>query len=140
MAQAEMTRAERSLADFLGSWSISRRIAQAKGPEATFRGTAVWQKVDGGALYHETGQLQIEGQGALTAEQRYIWRDDLSVWFDEDRFFHNVPQLGGEVGHYCAPDQYDGCYDFTGWPVWSVTWNVSGPRKSYRSVTEYRRS
>ena len=133
-----MAQMERSLADFIGSWSVSRQITHHGGPNAQLTGTAVWRLIRGGALYHETGQLKIAGQGAMTAEQRYIWRDDLSVWFDETRFFHNVPVLGGAVGHFCSPDQYDGTYDFSRWPVWSVTWDVSGPRKAYRSVTSYR--
>lgn len=129
----------RDLSDFLGAWNVSRQILQDTGPNATFAGQGIWTDHGDHALYKEMGVLSIDGQGSLSAEQSYIWHSDLSVWFDETRFFHNVPVSGGDVGHFCAPDQYDGCYDFSTWPQWSVVWSVSGPRKSYRSETAYRR-
>jgi hypothetical protein len=73
------------------------------------------------------------------AERRYLWSADLSVWFEDGRFFHNVPPHGGPTAHWCDPDQYDGQYDFADWPAFRVTWRVRGPRKDYRMETLYRR-
>jgi hypothetical protein len=72
-------------------------------------------------------------------ERRYLWALDLSVLFEDGRFFHKVPPLGGATAHWCDPDQYDGMYDFSDWPEFAVTWHVRGPRKDYRMETQYRR-
>ena len=51
--------------------------------------------------------------------------------------FHRVPPLGGDSGHWCDPDQYDGSYDFSAWPAFTVTWSVRGPRKAYLMSSRY---
>lgn len=128
---------ERRLQDFLGAWAIDRRIVQDDGSEGVFKGVAEWRADGEGALYVETGQLWLGGQGPFSAERRNRWAKDLGVCFEDGRFFHHVPAQGGEVSHWCPPDQYDGRYDFSRWPVWQVTWRVAGPRKAYASTTTY---
>ncbi|SMX50864.1 DUF6314 family protein [Maliponia aquimaris] len=125
------------LAEFLGRWRIAREIIQDDGTRGTFDGVAVWTPEGDGALYVETGTLSLGGQGRFAAERRYRWGGDLGVFFDDGRFFHQVPPLGGPVGHWCPPDQYDGTYDFGAWPRWQVIWHVRGPRKAYVSTTTY---
>ncbi|WP_301182904.1 DUF6314 family protein [Roseovarius sp. PS-C2] len=139
MSEAESDKAARVLADFEGRWRMARRIGQANGPDARLEGEACWSPVAEGLLCEERGVLSVEGQLPLAAHRRYLWRSDLSVWFDDGRYFHQVPGQGGPCGHWCDPDQYDGVYDFSRWPVWRCTWQVRGPRKDYRMVTEYRR-
>ncbi|WP_323769916.1 DUF6314 family protein [Antarctobacter sp.] len=130
----------RTLTDFLGAWRVERSIRQDDGSEGRFEGTAEWRPEDGGALYRETGQVWLGGQGPFLAERKNRWATDLRVFFEDGRFFHQVPPQGGEVAHWCPPDQYDGLYDFARWPVWQVTWRVDGPRKAYVSSTTYTRA
>jgi len=127
----------RVLADFEGRWRMARRIVQADGGRAELTGEAVWRRVDEGLLCEEAGRLCVEGQPPLEARRCYLWRDDLTVWFDDGRFFHSVPVRGGACAHWCDPDQYDGQYDFSRWPEWRCIWQVRGPRKDYRMVTGY---
>jgi len=128
----------RVLADFMGVWALSRRITHATGTEAGFEGTAVWQPGPEGALYRETGVL-VTGAQQFQAERAYLWSTDLTVCFDDGRYFHKVPPLGGTAAHWCDPDQYNVTYDFDPWPDWQATWHVRGPRKDYTMVSRYRR-
>lgn len=123
---------------FLGEWRLSREIVQGDGMRGGFEGVASWELEGEGALYVERGTLDF-GAGRFAAERRYRWGADLAVYFEDGRLFHHVPEAGGEVHHWCAPDRYDGVYDFTGWPEWQVRWNVRGPRKDYSMVSRYCR-
>ncbi len=134
-----MAEQARVLKDFEGEWRVLRRISNADGPDSRFDGRAVWTAGEDGLHYLETGHLSISGHKPFEAERRYFWAPDLSVYFDDGRFFHQVPATGGATGHWCDPDQYDGDYDFTGWPAFKVQWSVKGPRKNYTMVSEYCR-
>ena len=127
------------LADFEGEWRLERRIVHDDGTRARLQGMALFRRVPEGLAYEEVGRLMVPGQPEMEARRAYLWQPDLTVWFEDGRFFHRVPGEGGETGHWCDPDQYDGCYGFDEWPVWRVTWNVRGPRKAYRMESEYRR-
>ncbi|MDD9729680.1 DUF6314 family protein [Mameliella sp. AT18] len=127
----------RDLGAFLGVWQVSRQIRQDDGARGRFEGTARWQADGTGAIYCERGQFWLGGQGPFVAERSYRWDADLTVYFEDGRLFHQVPAQGGAVAHWCPPDQYDGHYDFSDWPRWSLRWRVSGPRKGYQSLTRY---
>lgn len=129
----------RKLADFEGQWRVERFIQPKEGPEARFLGTALWAASGTGLSYHETGLMTLDGHAPMQAERRYFWADDLSVYFDDGRFFHRVPETGGLTEHWCDPDSYALRYDFGKWPQFRVNWNVTGPRKDYRAETEYTR-
>ncbi|MEP3055419.1 DUF6314 family protein [Ascidiaceihabitans sp.] len=129
----------RVLADFEGRWRIARRIMPSGQPEAAFNGEGGFARSDGGLAYHESGQLQIPGQTAMQSERRYVWDKDLNVFFQDGRFFHSVPNAGGETEHWCDPDHYYVTYLFEKWPRWRVTWRVLGPRKDYLMITDYSR-
>ena len=131
---------ERALADFEGRWSLQRHITHDAAAPARFVGQAVWSPHDGGMTYRETGVLTIEGAPPMPSERRYWWAPDLSVYFDDGRFFHRVPALGGDTAHWCDPDQYEVRYTFDLWPEFQVEWQVSGPRKSYRMHSSYSRA
>ena len=75
----------------------------------------------------------------MAAKQTYLWDRGLAVSFADGRPFHVVPPAGGPVAHDCAPDRYEGAYDFSAWPRWRVIWDVTGPRKSYSMSTLYTR-
>jgi len=104
------------------------------GAEARFEGVAEWTPE---GAYEERGVLSVQGQPPMQAERRYRWDADLSVYFEDGRFFHKVPPSGGETGHWCDPDQYDVVYDFGTWPRWQVSWQVLGPRKNYEMISDY---
>ncbi|WP_104017004.1 DUF6314 family protein [Roseovarius nitratireducens] len=131
----------RRLQDFEGEWRLSREVVEADGRRATVTGRAVWSRAGTGLAnelaYVETGEMRLPGTPPMQVERRYHWAQDLSVFFADGRFFHRVPPEGGETAHWCDPDQYDGAYDFSRWPEFTVTWAVRGPRKDYRMMTIY---
>jgi len=135
---------QRSLDDFLGRFSVERRIEDRRaGAQSWFEGRAEITAQDDGALYLEKGDL-ILGAQRFTAERSYLWRPAgarIEVLFDDGRPFHDFdPVSGGQATeHLCGDDVYRGGYDFREWSCWSVTWEVSGPRKDYASVTWYVR-
>jgi hypothetical protein len=131
---------DRSLGDFLGRWDITRKIVPSQGPHADFSGQGVWRAATGGAAYRETGLLNVQGAAPMTAERGYFWGDDLAVLFEDGRFFHQVPPGGGRATHFCDPDTYVVEYDFAGWPAFSVTYTVTGPRKDYVMHSHYTRA
>jgi hypothetical protein len=135
-----LTAPRRSLEDFEGVWSLARWITHGDGTQARVEGQARWVRRAEGADYVETGTLSMPGQPPLMTERRYLWDAGLSVFFEDGRLFHRVPPAGGRVSHWCDPDRYEGLYDFSAWPVFEVSWTVSGPRKEYHMHTIYRRA
>ncbi|WP_299657242.1 DUF6314 family protein [uncultured Tateyamaria sp.] len=130
---------ERTLADFAGLWVIERAIVPRQGSAAQFMGKAEWTPTADGLDYIETGTLHMEGAPPMQAERRYRWTRDLSVYFDDGRFFHKVPAFGGRTPHFCDPDTYVGTYDFGEWPDFTVSWDVRGPRKDYQMISTFTR-
>ncbi|MGI3171576.1 DUF6314 family protein [Pseudooceanicola sp. C21-150M6] len=131
------------LADFEGSWVVARQIRNAVGPDYVFDGRAVFARDREGLVYREEGQMRTEGSAPMAARRVYLWRQGdagIEVFFEDGRFFHLIgPGAEVSAGHDCAPDRYDVQYDFRDWPVWSSVWEVSGPRKSYRMESVFRR-
>ena len=127
----------RVLADFAGRWTIARRIIQAGQPQARFEGIAEWTPSGADLAYHEEGFLHLAGQPPIRAQRRYLWKPDLSVWFEDGRLFHHVPPTGGGAEHWCAPDTYRVRYRFGQWPRFETTWRVTGPRKNYAMISTF---
>ncbi len=134
-----------ALPDFQGRWSLRRTILDRMGDaEGQFEGEATFTSMEVGLAYHEEGVLAFPGRPALRAERRYFWRDGpggrIEVLFHDGRPFHDIePGSGATATHLCAPDLYQVSYDFTVWPRWTATWQVSGPRKDYEMVSQYSR-
>ncbi len=134
----------RGLDDFIGAYRVSRVITDHRaGVESRFEGRAEIATCEGGARYVETGAL-IMNEQRFEAERQYLWRQDagrIHVDFADGAVFHDFdPETGGQASeHLCGEDMYRGGYDFSEWTCWSVTWEVLGPRKDYRSVTWYVR-
>lgn len=134
----------RKLEDFLGSYTVSRTICDRKArAESRFEGQAEIVANAIGAVYREAGQL-IVGDQRFEAERRYLWRPKgalIEVRFGDGRAFHDFdPVAGGQATeHLCGEDMYRGGYDFGEWSCWAVTWDVTGPRKDYTSVSWYVR-
>lgn len=121
---------------FIGDWRLEREIRHHDGGSARFDGHARWIREGTGALYIERGTL-VMPQARYSAERRYRWDRALRVHFEDGRIFHRVPAAGGAAEHWCDPDRYEVFYDFTGWPVWTARWRVSGPRKDYVLLSRY---
>ncbi|WP_321363012.1 DUF6314 family protein [uncultured Celeribacter sp.] len=139
------------LQDFAGLWSMAREIEDLRaGAFSELTGTCRFVAEEGGGLQqHEQGLLHLPGrQTPLQAERRYIWRStaphevarDISVFFDDGRFFHSFDPNTSKpkAAHACAPDAYEVQYDFSDWPVWQADWRVTGPRKDYLSRSVFR--
>lgn len=132
-----------TLWDFEGAWVLERRILHDDGPDAKFRGSARFIPDETGLIYEEKGLMKIDGHRPVSAQRRYLWREDedgaIEVLFEDGRAFHRIDGDAPEDSHWCDPDTYDVRYEFGHWPDWISTWKVSGPRKSYRMVSNYRR-
>lgn len=132
----------RGLRDFVGRYKIVRQIKDTRAQvESRFEGEAEIALTDNGADYGEKGLL-IMGEQRFQAERRYLWRSSgahIAVLFDDGRPFHDFDPLAGgrATEHLCGADWYRGGYELVNWPVWSVTWDVEGPRKLYKSSTTY---
>ncbi|NCQ24205.1 MAG: trigger factor [Rhodobacteraceae bacterium CG17_big_fil_post_rev_8_21_14_2_50_63_15] len=129
----------RQLCDFEGVWAFRREIVEAQGAPIFVLGQTLWSPGEAGLVCEETGVLQKPGHPPMQVGRRTFWGPDLSVRFADGRVFHQVPGLGGAVSHWCDPDQYDGTYDFSEWPAFTVVWRVRGPRKDYQMQTRYWR-
>ncbi len=131
---------------FEGVWRIERVISdRASGSYGHFNGRArLWRSLDGLA-YHEEGMLDLGAATALKAERKYFWQiqvpSRIEVYFEDGRFFHafhpNEKQWQAE--HICSPDHYQVAYEFKANTHWQSVWDVSGPKKSYRMVSNYSR-
>lgn len=128
---------------FIGKYSLARKILDERaGQEFRFQGNAEIFAVQDGYRYLEIGTLQMPSVAPMKAERSYLWReagDKVEVFFKDGRPFHYFdPIQGGRATeHLCGADWYRGGYELSEWPVWTVTWDVEGPRKLYHSTTTY---
>ena len=141
-----MTETMLTRADFLGEWTLSRRIDdRLTGRSGMFEGMARFTAAgDDIAIYDESGLLQLGDAPALTAERRYLWQFEaevVTVRYADGRDFYRFHPAGRgvEVVHECDPDTYRVIHDFTAWPRWQAIWSVTGPRKDYRLRSAWRR-
>lgn len=131
--------------DFAGVWTISRQITDMRILESgTLQGEAEFTPTDAGLHYHERGTLVFAGGAPVLAERSYQWtftEDAVHVAHGDGTPFHSFALTGGPEAtpHLCGEDMYRGVYSFVSFPDWRVTWSVTGPRKNYRSVTDYSR-
>ncbi|MFT5630721.1 MAG: hypothetical protein ACI82I_001067 [Gammaproteobacteria bacterium] len=134
------------LADFLGDWRLTRQITDAlHGQDGQLDGLARFASDGDGLHYTENGQLTLTTGAVLQADRTYLWNTDangIAVRFADGTAFHRFDPIGHTTGttHLCGADTYNVAYDFEHWPNWSATWNVTGPRKNYRSISRYNRA
>ncbi len=132
-----------SAVDFEGNWRIQREITDMRILESgTLEGEAHFTAKENGLLYHERGMLRFAGGAPVLAERSYQWSfqdDEVFVAYADGTPFHCFARVGAPVAtpHLCGEDMYRGLYSFVRFPQWQVTWTVKGPRKNYRSVTQY---
>ncbi len=135
----------RTLDDFEGRWTLSRRIDDAlSGDVLRFAGEAVFVPDEAGLRYVETGLLHAPGRAPMKGSRVYLWRtaaDGVDVFFENGRPFHHIaPGDAPKDHHDCPPDDYRVAYDFGGWPDWQARWRVTGPRKDYVMDSHYSRA
>ena len=135
------------LAALIGAWVLDRQVEGV----AAMSGTAVFEADEPGWLaYREAGWLRLAGGQSFHAERRYLFQPrstGFAVFFAETppRLFQEVGLseerglLSGEAVHRCEPDLYRSRYTFRSDGTFSIHHSVSGPRKSYRVDTLYRR-
>ena len=126
-------------AALIGTWRLRREVDD--------RRLDVTSRVTGTLTLTRAGEDRIrwveEGRWrqdtGVVDVRRALWvvRTDADGWwvrFDDGRDFHPW-RPGGPVVHPCAPDTYRGTVTGSA-SRWSITWEVTGPAKDYRMVTE----
>lgn len=139
-----MTHLPPALSDFKGSWQIARRIEdRLSGQPGHFTGRARFD-TDGTCLrYREEGLLTLGAAPPLAATREYIWRQEgglIVIDHGDGSAFHRFDPADPRAEHHCAPDHYLVRYSFGRWPNWRAEWQVKGPRKDYRMISDYRRA
>ncbi len=133
------------LGDFAGGWRLSRKITDRRaGRDGTAEGRLDLVPEGGGLRYEERVVLHLPGQKPMAGTRGYRWEGHpgiIAVFFDDGRPFHDfaLGEARPRALHHCDPDRYEVTYDFSDWPVWTVTWEVTGPRKDYRMETLFVR-
>lgn len=132
--------------DFAGRWVLQRNLHDQLGVmDGTLVGHAMFEGDGDGLRYVETGTLTLVSGGVMQASRVYRWQfkpAGIAVRFADGSAFHGFTPTGKSSGtpHLCGADLYSCDYDFTGWPVWTASWVVVGPRKDYRSYSVYERA
>jgi hypothetical protein len=127
-------------ATLLGEWQLARTIHdRLSGQQSRIDGTLALEAVSPHRIRWEEQGHWHQPTGDV-AVRRGLWlvRDvDSADWwvrFEDERPFH--PWTPGElVVHPCDPDTYRGVVSGTP-DRWTVEWDVTGPVKDYRMVTE----
>lgn len=130
-----------------GDWTISRIVSNG----ATLAGMATISTVEShAARYHEEGVLRLPEGMEILAYRDYLLEagmNDLRMMFDEDppRLFQAFTLsvsgngIAGTSQHICDQDVYHSRFELISRSEFTLRHDVSGPRKSYRMVTHYRR-
>ncbi len=130
----------------LGKWQFTRDIPG----HASMKGSAIFQKTAGDQiLYREEGEL-ITGDYTSSFFKEYLFEKapgGFAVYFKETpkKLFHTVIlELSaenlwwGNTEHQCLCDHYASTYAFFARGQFSITHQVKGPRKDYKSITLYQ--
>lgn len=133
-----------TLADLEGHWRLARVIEDARaGVTGRLKGEAVWRPDAAGLVQEESGVLHYGDATPMQATRRYLWRaegTEIAVLFEDGRPFHTLPPQGAEAIHHCDPDLYRVTYSFD-WPrAFTQLWQVTGPRKNARIISEFTRA
>jgi hypothetical protein len=138
-----------AFAYFSGAWDFKRSIDLS----AHVIGKAVFKLhgKSGDLSYSEEGLLLLADHTRLRAQRNYIYRrrkNGFEVFFAEDppRIFQAVDlfldegKMRGEAIHFCGDDTYESSYAILSEDSFSVSHYVKGSRKSYASLTVYKRN
>ncbi len=142
-----------TLGFLLGTWSVHRRLVDADGSVAEFRGTGVFSAPSSAASarlvpsahYEEAGHV-VTGSYSGPAERRldYVRSPDgrhVEVRFCDGRPFIGVDLTGGHSTdrHLCEADDYEISTRVVAPDLVEERWRVRGPSKRYDAVTTMRR-
>ena len=136
--------------DFIGRWSITRRIQDnLDGSVSSFFGEANIKKSGRHFRYEEKGKLSLGDQVTLNAKQSYFWRpvgySVFNIFFSNGDFFHKLDlgmaakSAGYLAEHLCIADLYKVQYSFVQFPDWQTVWRVTGPKKKYHIHNYFKR-
>jgi hypothetical protein len=126
----------------LGGWRLARRLADRRtGRSGTVRGQLTLRVQGSQIAWAERGTLLWNGS-RLSVSRSYRLRRAAEGWwlyFPDGRPFH--AWLPGQwVHHPCGEDSYHGLITMTGPDRWRTLWEVDGPDKAQRIITQLSRS
>ena len=136
----------RDLQVFLtGRWRIVRRISDARTDMiGHLMGWAVFAPSTDGLIHDEMGDLSFGAyQGPVTRRYHLIAASPSAsmVRHADGSPFHALDLTLGlaDILHSCGEDRYRGRYRVLDKNRFTVSWQVTGPRKQYRLATLHRR-
>ena len=132
------------LSDFIQRWQLDRQIDDhLTSQTGMLAGQVRFTQTGPNDLdYAETGELRLATLAPMRAERRYLWtfdKEGVIVRFADGSAFHrfDLGESGRGTDHHCGDDLYRVHYDFRQWPRWRAVWTVTGPRKTYTSISDY---
>lgn len=137
------------LAEFLtGTWRVDRTMTELAhdGAQGTFTGTVTFTPERDGTLRHHESGLMVWPTHSGPATRDYLLRSTeqpavMIVEFTDGRPFHVMDLSTGQwnTEHGCAPDDYTVTYTVTSPDAYTMQWDVRGPRKNLRLLSQLRR-
>ena len=136
--------------DFIGRWSIARRIHDDLNDSIiSFFGEANIKEESLHFRYEEQGKLRLGDHATLYAKQSYFWRpvgnSVFNIFFSNGDYFHQldlaiaVKADSCLAEHLCVYDLYKVKYSFAQFPDWRTIWCVTGPKKNYQIHNYFKR-
>ncbi|QCR54292.1 hypothetical protein C1N80_12385 [Brachybacterium sp. SGAir0954] len=127
----------------LGAWDLTRRIEdRAAGERMSVRGTALLELCGPGEVrWSESGELRRgDGRRSPVSRTLRILRGDdgWTVHLPDGSPFHRW-QARSPLVHLCGEDVYRGRLELPGEDRWTLTWQVTGPRKDLLLMSELER-
>lgn len=137
----------RDLQAFLtGRWRIARRISDARADmTGRLTGWAVFTPSADGLVHDEAGDLSFGAYRGPVTRTYHLAIESPStgiVRHADGSLFHALNLMSGmaDILHACGDDRYRGRYRVLDGNRFSVSWEVTGPRKQYRLATLHRRA
>lgn len=124
-----------------GRWAVARTMVTRRvGLSGTFEGVATVAPCPGGLGYLEEGEVRAGdhcGRASRAWTYLPLGLGAAQVRFPDGRAFHDLDLTAGtwQAVHHCGHDTYRGAFEVISPAVWTVTWNVTGPRKDLRLHT-----
>ena len=135
---------EMNHSDIIGEWIIRRNIEDKLNKRNFILiGKAIFTTEDNIFYYKETGVIKSDNFESK-AHQDYTWIIKPNGWkinFSNGSHFHDLEleNTEQEVYHKCGNDIYRGIFSLNLPRSFEVVWEVSGPRKNYKSHTYYNK-
>jgi len=129
-----------------GRWRIVRRISDARaGMAGRLTGWAAFTPSANGLIHDETGDLRFGAYLGPATRTYHLVIDRPSegvVHHADGSLFHVFDLASGraDILHRCGDDHYRGRYRVLDENRFTVSWQVTGPRKHYRLATLHIRA